>query len=265
MLMKRPRKLFGISTNRLGVVGGALALALVGTSSFAVASGAVLTAPSTYAAAIGSLFTGKPLVTIQKNRYSPKGSIPSNQVVIAAVYNVSAKRTTHGIRVSMFQVDVNVRGESERNFKLPNLSGVYRYCIKPGMYGYGYAGGNCASVNLSFWKWDAAQMRGNNNNDYVVSGYLTPDRPLIIYPQQSSGQLTVSTMGQYVTGEKTIARIRLDTSGWGAGDQCEKLKGPPGYKNCIGYSAQFIRGISNTLKVLRPYGYTTTTPPKPIP
>ena len=221
----------------LSIGAGAAVLSLVAFVSYAVASGATLTDPSTYTAAVFGSFNGNPLVTISKSR----SAVPVITGQVAARFNVSSKRTTHGAYVSALPVDIVVKGVARGEFNVGDVVALYDYCMKSGTYGYGYQGGSCGQVELKF----NAYNRAAANKNFVVSGYLYPNKPLVVYPQQSRGELTIYVNGNYPYVGTSVASVRLDVGAWAQADQCTRTGG------CTSPYVEVIRGISNTLKFPR--------------
>ena len=266
--MKRRNIGFTRKHVKLGV-GVATAVVLVG-GSFAVASGASLGNPASYLAAVVTTISGKPVITITKNPQSPSGSITTGGERVVAMYDISVKRVSHFANVNSITIDVPVTGAAAAHLNLKNFSATYRYCIPSGVtYGYGYKGGLCGNIPMEI----SSPIREGNTYKLVVRAATPIPTPIPtatptpisysylkfpLYPEQSSGVLTIKAVPQYASGlSSSVASIRTAVKSISASaDQCKIDTATNTKVNCVSMVPGVILGKSTVvLTIQRSYGY----------
>ena len=250
--MKRRNIGFTRKHVKLGV-GVVAAVVLIG-GSFAVASGASLGNPASYLAAVVTTISGKPVITITKNPQSPSDSITTGGERVIAMYDISVKRVSHFANVNFITIDVPITGTAAAHLNLKNFSATYRYCIPSGVtYGYGYKGGLCGNIPMEI----SSPIREGNIYKLLVKA-ATPIPKFPLYPEQSSGILTIKAVPQYASGlSSSVASIRTAVKSISASaDQCKIDTATNTKVNCVSMVPGVILGKSTVvLTVQRSYGY----------
>ena len=243
-----------------------LAAILVAGGTFYVASAADFGDPVSLMGAAIAAFTGQPTVTIQIDPTTTEGTIPMNATAELARFNVDTRNVTHWATVGV-SGQVAVTTSSPAPLRLSNFVMQYSYCIPVGKtYGYGYKGGNCASVPLN------VTVSQSNATTYVLNFSLPP-----IYPEASESYFTVTATPTYAyTGsfsykgakdgkvQATIENV------YATGDQCSIVR--YGYKNKYSYQGHCaaktatvrIAGKGSMLTVVRTPGFGYNPAPVPV-
>src|SRR3989338_1546852 len=178
---------------------------LVGSSFMFASSDFAYSARSLLATTI-SAFSSDPTITITRNANSPSGVVSPGRMQALAVLDVKPRFIKQIAYIQNLPVGLGVENVPNKLY-FTQLVLDYRYCLSKGdVYGYGYSyddsGLFCRNITASP---SSGEFVDSNGEGQIIKYNFTNALP--VYPNQVSGELTISAKSQYRAPDQTGREI----------------------------------------------------------
>src|SRR3989338_3360236 len=154
-----------------------------------------------------SAFSSNPTITITRNANSPSGVVAPGRLQVLAVLDVKPRFIKQIAYIQNLPVGIEIEKNVGNKLYVSDIVLDYRYCLSKGdVYGYGYSYDDsclfCRNITASP---SSGEFVDSNGEGQIIKYNFTNALP--VYPNQVSGELTISAKSQYRAPDQTGREI----------------------------------------------------------